>query len=81
MITKKTPLRRDNGVQGTQNGRQQAQGIQSGDLEPAHHMQGIKERGWLTGENEMLLGNVSLCAKCYLLNPNKWVSSEGKVRR
>lgn len=36
------------------------------------------KREWLTEKNTMLLGNVSLCAKCYLLNPNKWVS-EGKI--
>lgn len=41
------------------------------------HMPGIKGV-WLTEKNKMLLGNVSLCAKCYLLKPNKWMS-EGKI--
>lgn len=36
------------------------------------------KRGSLTEKNKTLLGNVSLCAKCYLLNPNKWMS-EGKI--
>ena len=38
------------------------------------------KRGRLTEKNKSLLGNVSLCAKCYLLNPNKWMS-EGKICR
>ena len=36
------------------------------------------KRGWLTEKNKTLLGNVSLSAKCYLLNPNKHMS-EGKI--
>lgn len=38
------------------------------------------KRGRLTEKNKSLLGKVSLCAKCYLLNPNKWMS-EGKICR
>lgn len=37
------------------------------------------KRERLTEKNETLVGNVSLCAKCYHLNPNKWVT-EGKIR-